>query len=128
VIAAVGVIVAVAVNVTLLVAINTTAAVLTEKSPPKLIVSAASVVNVPPDFEYPPLKLIVAPAPAEFVIVPPVCVTSPENVTEPVDVALIVPLPHVKPAARVNDTLPVETVMELTFVADSEGVPATVSD
>lgn len=46
----------------------------------------------------------------------------------PAPVIVSVPLPHVKPAACVNEMVPVETVTELTFVADKEGVPATDND
>lgn len=46
----------------------------------------------------------------------------------PAPVIVSVPLPHVNPAACVNEIVPVETVTELTFVADKEGVPATDND
>lgn len=111
VIAAVGVIVDDALKIALLVAFSTRAAALTVKPPPKLIVSAANVVNVPPDFEYPPLKLIV-PAAVVFWMVPPVCVKRPAKETPvPAPVIVRVPALQVKPDALVNETEPVDTLI-----------------
>jgi hypothetical protein len=111
VIAAVGVIVEEAVKFTVLVALKVTAVVLTVKLPPKVIVSPARVVNVPPDFVYPPLKRNV-PAVVVFLIVPPVWVMSPAKVTLPVLVTVIKPPAKVKPVAFVNEAVPVETVTD----------------